>query len=85
MKYLLAMFLLLEASRWLDEDLQVLKTLSKDCNYQFVTAVQNRDNAIRDAFIAGLQSSHIRQRLLENKTLDLETMFDQARVRPEAL
>ena len=63
----------------LDEDLQVLKTVSKDCNYQFVTAVQNRDNAIRDASIAGLQSSHIRQRLLENKTLDLATMFDQAR------
>ena len=63
----------------LDEYLQVLKTLSKDCNYQVVTAVQNRDNAIRDAFITGLQSSHIRQHLLENKTLDLATIFDQAR------
>ena len=51
----------------------------QDCNYQVVTAVQNRDNAIRDAFITGLQSSHMRQRLLENKTLDLATMFDQAK------
>ena len=41
--------------------------------------MQNRDNAIRHAFITGLQSRHIRQHLLENKTLDLATMFDQAR------
>ena len=34
---------------------------------------------IRDAFINGLQSNHIRQRLLENKTLNLQTAFDQAR------
>ena len=38
-----------------------------------------REESIRDAFIAGLASSLIRQRLLENKTLDLKTMFDQAR------
>ena len=36
------------------------------------------EEAIRDAFISGLQSSLIRQRLLENRTLDLATMFDQA-------
>ena len=63
----------------LDEYFQVLKTLSKDCNYKAVTAEQNRDNAIRDAFITGLQCSNICQRLLENKTLDLAMMFDQAR------
>ena len=34
---------------------------------------------IRNVFINGLQSNHIRQRLLENKTLDLQTAFDQAR------
>ena len=63
----------------LDEYLQALKTLSKDCNFRQVTAVQYRDEAIRDAFISGLISSNIRQRLLENKTLDLQTAFDQAR------
>ena len=67
----------------LDEYLQVLKTSSKDCNYQVVTAVQKRNNAIRDAFITGLQSSHMSAS--ENKTLDLAKMFDQARVRPEEL
>jgi len=44
-----------------------------------VTAIRYCEESIRDAFIAGLQSNLIRQRLLENKTLDLKTMFDQAR------
>lgn len=63
----------------LDEYLQALKALSKDCNFENVTAVQYCEESVRDAFIAGLQSNLIRQRLLENKTLDLKTMFDQAR------
>lgn len=63
----------------LDEYLHVLKKLSKDCNFTGVTAVQYRDEYIRDSFITGLLSPAIRQRLLENKSLDLQTMFDQAR------
>ena len=38
---------------------------------------ENWKSIIRDAFITGLQSNLIRQRLLENKTLDFKTMFDQ--------
>ena len=34
---------------------------------------------IRDSFISGLHSPIIRQRLIENYALDLQTMFDQAR------
>jgi len=63
----------------LDEFLQALKILSKDCNFKDVTAARHQEEAIRDAFISGLQSSIIRQRLPENRTLDLATMFDQAR------
>ena len=64
----------------LDEYLQsLLKTLSKDCNFKSVTAALHREESIRDAFISGLQSSLIRQRLLENKTLYLAAIFDQAR------
>ncbi|XP_046855910.1 uncharacterized protein LOC124449011 [Xenia sp. Carnegie-2017] len=63
----------------LDEYLQELKSLSKDCNFRSVTSNQYRDEAVRDAFIAGLLSTNIRQRLLENKTLDIQTAFDQAR------
>ena len=63
----------------LDEYLQELKILSKDCNFSDVTAYQYRDEAVRDAFITGLLSTNIRQRLLENKTLNLQTAFDQTR------
>ena len=62
----------------IDEYLQILKIMSKDCNFQQVTANQYRDEAVRDAFISDLLSNAIRQRLLENKTLYLETAFDQA-------
>ena len=68
-----------QSGQSLDGYLQVLKTLSKDCNFQDVTAAVHRDEAVRDAFITGLQSNAIRQRLLENNTLDLDTMFTQAR------
>ena len=61
-----------------DEYLRVLTVLSKDCNFKPVTASEHRDQFIRDAFISGLLNNHIRQRLLENKELDLQTAFDQA-------
>ena len=61
-----------------DQYLQSLKRLAKDCDFQAVTATQARDEYIRDAFINGITSNHIRQRLLENKTLDLYTAYDQA-------
>ena len=63
----------------LDEYLHVLKKLSKDCDFKNVSAAQYRDEYVRDSFISGLVSATIRQRLLENKTLDLQTMADQAR------
>ena len=63
----------------IDEYLQILKIMSKDCNFQQATANQYRDEAVRDAFISGLLSNAIRQRLWENKTLNLETAFGQAR------
>ena len=68
-----------QAGESLDEYLQALKTLSKDCNFKNIKATQYRDESIPDAFITGLLSNSIRQRLLENKTLDSKTMFDQAR------
>lgn len=68
-----------QPSETLDEYVQELKILSKDCNFRQVSATQHRDEAVRDAFISGLLSTSIRQRLLENKTLDLQTAFDQAR------
>ena len=63
----------------LDEYLQALKTLSKDCNFHSVAASKCREESTRDAFISGLPSPSIRHRLLENNTLDLKTLIDQAR------
>ena len=63
----------------LDSFLQSLNVLSKDCKFSAVTADQHRDESIRDSFISGIQSDQIRQRLLENTELDLQTMFNQAR------
>jgi len=56
-----------------------LQLLGKECNFKAVSAIQNREDCIRDAFIRGLRSQTMRQRLLENRTLDLTTAVDQAR------
>ena len=59
--------------------------MAANCNHEYcrlfqsVAASKYREESIRDAFISGLRSPSIRQRLLENNTLDLKTMFDQAR------
>ena len=63
----------------LDQYLQVLRHLSKDCNCTAVTALENEQSYIRDAFINGIRSREIRQRLLENKTFTLDETFEQAR------
>ncbi|XP_046863329.1 uncharacterized protein LOC124457082 [Xenia sp. Carnegie-2017] len=62
----------------LTELLQELKRLSKDCNVRSVTAKQYREELVRDSFINDLLSPLIRQRLLENRQLDLKTAFGQA-------
>ena len=63
----------------LDDFLHSLHVLSKDCNFKAVDAATYRDEAIRDSFITGIQSNHIRQRQLEKTTLDLKTMVSEAR------
>ena len=67
-----------QPSETLTEYLQALRVLSKDCNFETVSAAQHRDESVRDAFITGLRSTTIRQRLLEFKSLDLDSMFYQA-------
>ena len=50
-----------------------------------VTASERRDQFIRDAFTTGQLNNQIRHRLLENKKLDLQTAFDQARSNDTAM
>ena len=63
----------------LDELLQSLKILSRDCNFRNIEAAVYRDEYIRDSFISGLISNTIRQRLLENTSSELQVIFNQAR------
>ncbi|XP_054259845.1 uncharacterized protein LOC128984538 [Macrosteles quadrilineatus] len=62
-----------------DQYLEALKILSKDCNFKATSAEENRDDCIRDAFVNGLIAPHIRQRLLENFKLPLQDAYEQAR------
>ena len=62
----------------IDEFLQQLWKLSKDCNLKDVTAYQYRAELVRASFINGLSLPLIRQRLLENTTLSLEQAYTQA-------
>ena len=68
-----------EPGETLDQFVQKLQLLAKDCNFIAVTAEQYRDNSVREAFISGITSSAIRQRLLEKKELDLKTALELAR------
>lgn len=52
--------------------------LNTDCNFNSVMVEVNRDQYIEDAFINRLVSSHIWTRLLENRSLNLNTMYGQA-------
>ena len=74
-----------QESQSIDTFKQHLERTAKSCNFQAVTAEQNKNQYIRDAFINGLSSSHIRQRLLENiGDLSLEDAFAQARALEQA-
>ena len=68
-----------EEGETLDQFIQELTKLSKECTFTTVTATQYCDEYIRDAFINGLNSRDIRQRLLENVELSKEDAFRQAR------
>ena len=57
----------------LQEFLQALQILSKNCQFRVVSAEEYRQELVRDAFVNGLASRHIRQRLLENTELIVPT------------
>ncbi len=68
----------------LDSYMIALETLAKDCNFEEVTAVQHRQQSIRTAFISGIKSAQIRQRLLE-ETKSLDETFKAALTLERAL
>ena len=48
-------------------------------NFKAVDAAKYCEESIRDAFINGISSKMIRQRLLDDATLDLKSVFTKAR------
>ena len=70
-----------EPAQSIDAFVQELQRLAKPCNFTEVTADQNRNEHIRDAFINGIASATIRQRLLENNELTLDQALEMARLR----
>ena len=67
-----------KAGENLEDFLQRLKALGKDCEFKDVTAAQHQEEAVCDAFIAGLCSIDIQQRLLEENNLTLSQAFEKA-------
>jgi hypothetical protein len=61
------------------EYLQVLKQMSKYCNFKAASAELHENEYTKDTSIHGLRRLRIRHRLLENTTITLEAAFDQAR------
>lgn len=68
-----------QSGETIDQFLGRLRTLAQDCSFEAATAEEVENLAIRDAFITGLASGPIRQRLLENLELNLEDAVKQAR------
>lgn len=65
-------------SETISDFLQALKALAKECSFAEVTASVYREKMTRDAFINGLSSAAIRQRLLEKDKLTLVQAFELA-------
>ena len=63
----------------LDDYLISLKHISRDCGFKPLTALEHCEDSILNAFVSGISSNFIRQRLLENDTLTLSAAFNQAR------
>ena len=55
----------------IQEFLSCLKSLSKNCDFKAVDAVQHTEGYIRDAFVSGLSNIGTRQKILESKETGL--------------
>ena len=64
----------------INEYIHALNQLAQDCQFQDVRANEYKDDLSRDAFINGIGSSIIRQRLLEESDLDFQTAVGKAQV-----
>lgn len=72
-------------SETMKEFLAALNSLAKECSFEGVTAVQHREQFIRDAFISGLRTTSTKQKILESGKLELEDIISIAQVYEDAL
>ena len=63
----------------LDSFLERLKMQAEQCPFKAMTEAETTEQAILDAYIAGIENPKILQRLLENMSLKLSNAVDQAR------
>jgi hypothetical protein len=68
-----------DSGECIDGFVQKLKTLAADIEFKAVTADQYKSNSLTDAFIQGVNSSFIRQRLLEANKPDFQEVYTLAR------
>lgn len=66
------------AGESINEFFDSLHQLAKECDFEAVDAHTHRQIRIRDAFINGLESASIRQRLLENDNITLQRSLELA-------
>ncbi|XP_059842895.1 uncharacterized protein LOC132403513 [Hypanus sabinus] len=67
------------------EFLRALQTLVRACDCKTLTAEQHAELLVRDAFVTGLRSVYMRQRLLENADLTLRSAMEKANALEAAL
>ena len=63
----------------LDDYFQKLKFLSMGSSFAAVSAIQHKQEAMKDAFMSRLALPEIHQRILENPDLDLQATLAMAR------
>ena len=64
--------------------LLALKTLAKECNFEPVDAIKNREHYIRDSFVAGLCDREITQKILESSETELDKIATLSQVYEDA-
>ncbi|XP_059826347.1 uncharacterized protein LOC132394338 [Hypanus sabinus] len=67
------------------EFLRALQTLVRACDCKTLTAEQHVELLVRDAFVTGLRSVYVRQRLLEHSDLTLRSAIETANALEAAL
>ena len=74
-----------QPAQTIDAFILQLEVLAKSCNYQAITAEENKSQYIRDAFISGITTSSIHQCLLKKSSLTLQETYAMARSLKQAV